>query len=146
MTLIQKAYNYAVLENGVAEYIGQASNPRVLEYLKSVDLNSEMQNTDETSWCSAFVNWCLQKAGGNGTRNAMARSFLAWGKEAKNPKRGDIVVFRRGFNGISGHVAFVIDIGPIYVTCYGGNQSDKVCTAKYLRANVLGYRTSLDTI
>ena len=75
------------------------------------------------------------------TRSALARSWIAFGTRTKSPKRGDIVVFSRGNNGLSGHVAFVDSIGWTYVQSLGGNQSNAVNVAPYSRARVLAYIT-----
>ena len=75
------------------------------------------------------------------TRSAMARSWLLHGKRTSSPKEGDLVCFARGNNGISGHIAFFKSRGPIYVSAYGGNQGNMVCTSNYSRIKVLGYMT-----
>ena len=46
-------------ELGVQEDTGPGSNPRVIEYLHSTTLEGGAASTDETPWCSAFVNWCV---------------------------------------------------------------------------------------
>ena len=54
---------YALQEYGTREIAGRRSNPRVEEYLRSVGNHG----SDETAWCSAFVNWCMEQAGIRGT-------------------------------------------------------------------------------
>lgn len=70
---------------------------------------------DQTSWCAAFVNFCLNAAGLRGTDNAMSGSFrhLIDQPESShaNPKTGDVVVFRdKGASGDAGHghVGFLV--------------------------------------
>lgn len=97
--------------------------------------------------CSSFMNWCIQSAGGKGTRNAMARSWLNWGKTVLTPKEGDTVIFSSPLRGPSaGHVAFYVSHVPVagYIKVLGGNQQDAVSYELYPTANVLGYRRSTD--
>lgn len=147
MRLIEKAYLFAkgcLLQNW-KEIPGQASNPNIIEAYKAVDGlgNPEMINDGDVPWCSCFVNYCIQKAGGKGTRSAAARSWLSWGNASKGVE-GDVVVLRRGTSSWQGHVGFLVEKGTLYVKVLGGNQNNNVTVAKYLRAQVLGYRTSKD--
>lgn len=145
MRLIDAAFEFAKKEIGVHE-TGD-NNPKIIQYLHSVDLDESEQETEETPWCSAFANWCIQKAGGKGTRNAMARSWLTWGKKLDKPEVGCIVVLWRGSkNSESGHVAFFVgysDDKQMIKLC-GGNQSDAVCIKEYAIDKVLGFRSSKD--
>ena len=145
--LIDLAFSFAkaALKQDWKEVAGPGSNPLITEAYGSVDGlgNPEMIDDSKVPWCSCFVNWCIQKAGGKGTRSAMARSWLSWGK-ASDGKAGDIVVLRRGTSSYQGHVGFLISKGLLYVEVLGGNQSNNVTIQKFLRAQVLGYRTSLD--
>lgn len=106
------------------------NNPRIVAYFKATSLHTKDENT---SWCSAFANWCVQQAGIEGTRSAMARSWLTWkgGVDLKGkPVPGAVVVFARG-KPPSGHVAFVWTInadGSFYVL--GGNQGGHGDNAK----------------
>ena len=87
------------------------NNPRIGEYFKATSLHTKDENT---SWCSAFANWCMQQASIKGTNSAMARSWLTWkgGADLKGkPVPGAVVVFARG-KPPSGHVAFVWTINP----------------------------------
>jgi len=141
MTLCEKAFEIAKKEIGITEVAGKANNPRIILYHKACDSGF---TSDEIPWCAAFMNWCLQKAGGRGTRSAMARSFLAWGKKVTTPKPGDLVVFKRGDDGISGHVCFFVSETKLSVKVLAGNESDSVSYAVYSKSGILGYRRSLD--
>ncbi len=136
------AFIIANKELGVKEVPGSGNNPKIVEYHQACTLKA---TSDSVAWCSAFMNWCIEKAGGIGTKNAMARSWLLYGEKVASPEVGDIVIFKRGNDGISGHVAFVYEkpskLSP-YIKVIGGNQGDAVSIANYLRANVLGYRRS----
>lgn len=145
MRLIENAFEIAKTQIGVHE--GGNSDKKVVEYLHSVDLDESEQEDSGTPWCSAFVNWCLQKSGGKGTRNAMARSFLSWGKKLSTPEKGCIAVLWRGSpDSDSGHVAFFVGYSEDkhMVKLLGGNQADSVCIKEYAADKVLGFRTSKD--
>lgn len=146
MRLIQNSFEIAKaqLNKNWKEVSGPKSNPLILEIYKSVDgLDNLELNDDEIPWCSCWVNWCIQKAGGKGTRNAMARSWLNWGNKSSG-EVGDIVILTRGNSKVQGHVGFLYKKGLIYVEVLGGNQTNNVTVQKYLRTKVLGYRTSKD--
>ena len=85
MRLIEKSYAFArkQLELNWKEVPGKGSNPLIIEAYKSVDGlgNPEMIDDSEVPWCSCFANYCVQQVGGKGTRSAMARSWLSWGKK-----------------------------------------------------------------
>lgn len=148
MTLIQRAYEAAKndLNFDWKEVPGKGSNPRIKACYKAVDGlgNPEMIDDDWTSWCSCYVNKKIQDAGGKGTRSALARSWLAWGKEIKKPVEGCIVVFKRGNSTWQGHVGFFVKKDETHVWCLGGNQSNNLKISKYKIEDVLGYRVSLD--
>lgn len=118
------------------EIVGSKHSPRVLQYHATTTLRA---STDEVPWCSAFVQWCIAKAGFIGTRSAAARSWLQWGRELDEPRLGCIVVFKRGAPP-SGHVAFFIAERGESVYVLGGNQSNRVSIAAYSKRDVLGYR------
>lgn len=144
MRLIEKAFAIAKKELGVHE-TGN-NNPRIVEYLKSVDLD-ESERDESTAWCSAFMNWCLQQAGGKGTRNAMARSFLSYGRKLKDPEPGCILVMWRGSpESESGHVGFFVGYteDKALVKVLGGNEDDAVKIKEYPSSKILGFRTSID--
>lgn len=125
----------AKAELGVKEIPGKKHNERILEYHKATSLES---TEDEVPWCSSFVSWCLEKAGVPSTRNAWARSYLAWGRKIETPVVGCIVVFSRGQ--ASGHVAFYLGESDSQIKVLGGNQSNQVSIEYYPKSRLLGYR------
>jgi len=127
----------AIKEIGVREYEGQTDNPRIVEYLNSTTLGSPDNLNDETLWCSAFVNWCVEQSGVKGTDSAWARDWLHWGQSMDNPIIGCIVVFSRGDGG---HVGFYIDKTPSHIKVLGGNQNHEVNISSYPKSRLLGYR------
>lgn len=102
---------------GVSE---EANKARIREYHKT---GCGTGYGEETAWCSAFVNFCLDKVGINGTRSAMARSFTNWANDAGGYPYGAIVVLRGSRGPQSGHVAFVTADKGERVEVIGGNQS-----------------------
>jgi len=122
-------------ELGVTEISGSRHNSRVVEYHKSTLLKA---TDDETPWCSSFVCWCIEMAGGESTKNAWARSYLSWGRKLDSPITGCIAVFSRGDK--SGHVAFFVEDAGDYIKVLGGNQNNTVSISSYPKSRLLGYR------
>jgi uncharacterized protein (TIGR02594 family) len=116
-------------------------NAALTEYLSNGGVNLDPA---VTAWCAAYVNATLQQAGMEGTDSNLARSFLDWGQEVKDPRKGDVVVFSRGDpNGPYGHVGFFDgynEDGTIRVL--GGNQgaAGEVSIANYGTDRLLGFR------
>lgn len=123
-------------ELGVHEVAGAASNSKIGDYYQAAVGRAY---TDDVPWCAAFVGAMLTDTGYKGTGSLMARSYLDWGRVLDKPRRGCIVVFRRGAPP-SGHVAFVDDWDSSKLRCLGGNQSDAVTVSTFSRSAVLGYR------
>ncbi|HYC48227.1 MAG TPA: TIGR02594 family protein [Burkholderiales bacterium] len=128
----------AYAELGVREVVGSGDNPRIVEYLRSTTLAAPYNSNDETAWCSAFANWCVEQAGYAGTDSAWARSWLNWGRATNEPVTGCMTVFSRDLN--FGHVAFFVSRAGDKIKVLGGNQSNAVTVADYPAARLLGYR------
>lgn len=133
-------------ELGQREKPGKPANPRIREYLETTNIGSPEDQSDETPWCSAFVNWVVEdfrakvnRVSPKGTGRANARSWLNWGTASPVPLRGAIVILSRGAPP-AGHVAFVVDAQENTLRIIGGNQSDAVTIAWVHKARVLGYR------
>ncbi|MEZ0224562.1 MAG: TIGR02594 family protein [Alphaproteobacteria bacterium] len=135
----------------VAEcYMGETEDGSKSELMKFFKSQANMSlNPDTTHWCATFVNAVLFGTGVEGTRKPNARSFLDFGTPTKDPKAGDIVVFRRKGKedpegNWMGHVGFVADRykenGVWKVKVLGGNQSDSVKYSVFTEAELLGYR------
>lgn len=129
----------AIKEKGIEEVPGPGDNPRIVEYLKSTSLGAPDNRNDETPWCSAFVNWCVEQAGLKGTNSAWARSWLEWGREQDigDSWVGCICVLSRGDGG---HVGFLVAYNDDQVKLLGGNQGNAVSEAWFSMDRVLGYR------
>ena len=120
---------------------------RILEYHKTTSLKA---TTDETPWCSSFVNWVMTKAGRKGTNSAAAKSWLDWGSGLADAREGAVTVIKKknatsdaATGSASGfHVAFYIASPPDHIRLLGGNQADQVRYSNFsLKAyEVKGYR------
>lgn len=97
-------------------------------------------NPATTPWCAGFVNAIEKKCGRKGTGKLLARSYLKYGTPTDNPKKGDIVVFKRGNSSWQGHVGYYIFEDKNGILTLGGNQNNKVCYKYYPKSKVLGYR------
>jgi uncharacterized protein (TIGR02594 family) len=127
-------------EIGVKEVPGPGDNPRIVEYLKSTLMGKPDNENDETPWCSAFLNWCIEQAGLAGTNSAWARSWLNWGREQdyRDEWKGCICVLSRG--PYFGHVGFLVAYDANRVKLLGGNQGNAVGHAWFPMERVLAYR------
>ena len=100
-----------------------------------------MAQTDETHWCSAFVNWCVEQAGFEGTDSALARSWSTWGKGIAEPRRGCIVVFSRPEAGpMAGHDGFFMGGNGSSISVLGGNQADAIKIGSQPRKRLIAMR------
>lgn len=127
----------ALSEYGVQEFSGPKHNPDVMKYFADFP----HVTTDETSWCAAYVYWCIKEAGITPRKSLVARDWLNWGVPVQEPELGDIVIFSRGDpDGWQGHVAIFIRRHGNVIYCLGGNQSNKVVISGYDSGKLLGYR------
>lgn len=130
----------ALTQYGIQEYQGPVEhNPEILKYFLAT--NHNWIKTDETAWCSAFINWVAMAAGYKRTGELNARSWLKVGVKTNNPEQGSIVVLWRD-DPLSwkGHVGIFIRKDNEYIWLLGGNQSNQVCIASYPVHRLLEYR------
>lgn len=126
-------------ELGVSEISGTRANPRIVEYHSYTDLKA---TSDEVAWCSAFANFCVQKAGLRGTRSAAARSWLGNGSKLLLPKYGCVaVLWRSSPTSWEGHVGFVVASDHDSIALLAGNQSNRVKVEVFPRSKVLDFRS-----
>jgi len=131
-------------EIGQDEIAGIGDNPRILTYHASTALRA---STDETPWCSSFVNWCLKEVGILGTNSAAATSWVHWGK-ASAPVGGAITIIcsidvvSRSFSPSRGHVGFLVEDSCSHYNLLGGNQRNSVKKSMYPKSSwgLLGHR------
>lgn len=138
---MSKLINIALSQYGTTEVVGKSHNPEVLKYFK--ETGHEWITTDETAWCSAFMNWVALKAKVERSNELTARSWLSVGTEVFIPQLNDIAVFwRESKHSWKGHVGLFIgyteDRKHIYVL--GGNQNNQVNIKKYSAYRLLGFR------
>ncbi|HEY2980207.1 MAG TPA: TIGR02594 family protein [Anaerolineales bacterium] len=133
---------FAFDEYGTAEIPGAGSNPKILGYLASTELFKYPFLPDETDWCAAFVNWCIERAGVRSANSALAFPWARWGKPLQTPRRGCVVAFQ--WNTGRHHVSFFLGELSNYVVALGGNQEDAVWISIFHKRYVLGYRIPED--
>jgi len=134
----------AMRELGQEEIPGPVANPRILEYHATTTLRSR---SDETPWCSSFVNWCMQQAGLSGTKSAAAISWMHWGKPCTAIPGAITIISNRRAAGsnltASGyHVGFLIEEVTSHVRLLGGNQGNHVKVSNFSKATwqIVDYR------
>ncbi len=124
---------------GIKEIPGNKHNKQVVNFFH--ELGFTHYNTDETPWCSAFINFCAKKNGAKYAVGLRARNWMNCGKAANPPKVGNIVVFGwGGKNSTAGHVGIYICQDEENTYCLGGNQTDEVNITQFCTKDVLGYR------
>ncbi|EDP96535.1 TIGR02594 family protein [Kordia algicida OT-1] len=131
----------ALSQYGVREKKGKLHNPIIVNYFK--EIGHRWVTTDETAWCSAFMNWVALKAGKQKSGKLNARSWLLVGRQVTTPQQGDVVVlWRERKHSWKGHVGVFIgyseDQKQIYVL--GGNQNNQVNIQQYPAYRLLGFR------
>ena len=138
---MKNVFEIASKESGVKEKKGRANNPRIMQYAEETGFKN--YQSDESAWCSLFVNWVAFKSDLERSNSLAARSWLNVGLPIDIPEFGDVVVFwRERRDSWKGHVGFFHGFSQdgSRVYCLGGNQGDQVSvTAKHLN-RVLGYR------
>lgn len=124
-------------EYGITEFAGLPSNPRIEEYINSCNVRKGLK--DDTAWCSAFTNWCMEKAGYEGTNSLWAQDWSKWGQKIETPFRGCIAVFKRytlnsdtGKIEEKGHVGFYLNKnGEENIDLLSGNASNQVIVKSF---------------
>ncbi len=129
----------ALSQYGIKEIPGTKDNPEILKYFEELGFDGKKLH-DETSWCSAFINWCAKKSGLTYSGKLTARSWLKVGCKVNNPRLGDIVVFwREKPESWKGHVGIYIREDENYIYVLGGNQNNKVNITAYPKSRLLNY-------
>ena len=132
-------YDIAKTQIGVVEW-AQGSNPQVEKYYTAGGSGTQ---PDNVPWCAAFVNWCEEEAGGQGTNKLNAQSYLNWGTpvDLADAEEGDVVIFKRGSQAWMGHVTYYVSHDAKIIQCLGGNQNDAVRISGYRNdSKLLGVR------
>jgi uncharacterized protein (TIGR02594 family) len=133
----------ALSQWGIQEIPGEEHNPEVLKYFE--EIGHAYVKSDETAWCSAFMNWVAKKAGKERSGKLNARSWLKVGEEVDEPIAGDVVIFwRSSRDSWKGHVGIYVNETEEFINVLGGNQNNKVCIKAYPKERFLGYRRLRD--
>lgn len=122
----------------IHELPGHATHPLITAFFQFTQLaGTDAGAQDETPWCSAFACACMELAGIESPRHALAHSWLRWGVEIPDLREGAIVVLEN-----TNHVT--ISNGDHYAGTQfwglGGNQNNKVCTRLYDKSRVVSIR------
>lgn len=124
---------------GLKEIPGEQNNPVIVKFFH--EIGHTWVQDDETSWCSAFINYLAKKNGYEYSGELDARSWLAIGEQMTIPNPGDIVIFwRESLSSWKGHVGFFIRDDGTNIYTLGGNQNNMVCIQPYPKDRILGYR------
>ena len=135
-----KIIDIALSQYGIKEVAGSVDNPEVLKYFDEIGFDGSKLH-DETSWCSAFVNWVAKKAGKPYSGKLTARSWLNVGQRVYQPQIGDVVVlWRESPSSWKGHVGLFIRETPKHIYILGGNQSNQVKISAFPKNRLLAYK------
>jgi len=120
----------AEAESGTYGIEGPVNNPRIVAYHQATSLAAQ---NDEVAWCSSFVNWVMKQAGYVGTNNALASSWMGWGKASEKVYGAIVVIKRIGASsdaatgsGTGSHVGFYCETRDNRIRLLGGNQGNAV--------------------
>ncbi len=133
----------AYKEVGQSEIPGPQHNPRILEYIKSVNPDYADQG-DELSWSTFFINWAMAQVGVQGTKSGAGRSWLQWGTELPTPRPGAVAVFQRPGQPMAAHACLYVGDAGDQILCLSGNVANSVQISAMPRSNLIGYRWPKD--
>jgi uncharacterized protein (TIGR02594 family) len=125
-------------ELGTREVPGERDNKRIQEYLGSTDLFKYPYLPDDTEWCAAFLNWCIEKTHLESANSALVFPWRRWGKPLNPPRRGCVVTFKWDDGGE--HVSFYLGETGNFVIVLGGDQSDAVWVSVYHKKYITSVR------
>jgi len=125
---------------GTVEDAGNGDSPTILSWARELRIRDYRH--DETPWCGLFLAICAQRAGYTPPRTPLwALSWSTWGKPARVPMLGDVLVFERKVNGaLHGHTGLYVGEDHHAFHVYGGNQNDRVCITRVARGRLLATR------
>jgi len=139
MTDQQRILDRALDFYGLREIPGEKNNPTILKFF--TDVGHKWVQSDETAWCSAFINWLAWDLRLSRSGELDARSWLNVGEETPVPNKGDIaILWRESIDSWKGHVGLYIRSNDSYIWLLGGNQSNEVNISAYPIGRVLEYR------
>ncbi len=125
---------------GLQETPGKGNNPVIIQMFR--DIGQSWVQDDETSWCSAFINWIAWNVKCEMSGKLDARSWLKIGTDVNIPEPGDVVVYwRDSISSWKGHVGLFTGYsrtGKIWTL--GGNQSNEIRISQYDEEKLLSFR------
>lgn len=157
MSAIDKVIGIAEAEVG---YLEKASNKDLYDKTANAGSNNYTKYWAEikpewngSAWCACFVTWCFVQAFGKDKAAQLLKHYpyvycptmSGLFTLNANPKRGDIVIFKR--NGTFTHTGIVISVSGDYITTVEGNTSGgstiianggAVCKKGYYNSNLPG--------
>jgi uncharacterized protein (TIGR02594 family) len=133
---------------GLKEIAGATHNPAIVAMLQ---LDAKWVEDDETSWCSAFVNYVAWLCDATErSKSLAARSWLLVGRSIplSDAVRGDLVILTRGkppqpdasVIKANGHVALYAGQDEASIQLLGANQGNAVSIASFPKSRILGIR------
>lgn len=139
---MQDLVQIATGEIGVQEITGPQHNERILQYAREVGFGS-WYTSDETPWCSLFLNWVAYRGGYERSNNGMASSWSTLGEAVTDPQPGDVVLLTSGPGSTRvTHVGLFVSFNDdrTRINVLGGNQSNTVNIAGFRTTQLVGYR------
>ena len=130
--------NIALSQYGIKEVPGVENNPEIMKYFKAT--GHDWVEGDETSWCSAAMNWCAIQRNLEHSDGLTARGWLKVGHIVEYIEDADIVAFwRESLNSWKGHVGIPINEVGSWIWTLGGNQSNMFKISPYPLERKLAY-------
>lgn len=110
----------SIIDNALYELgVTSGNTSRLQDYFNSTTNHTVSSN----AWCSAYVNYIMDRSGFYGTDSALAKSWSQWGESTTSPQAGDICVAADG-----SHVGFVIDVnGELKMLSGNWSNTVKIC-------------------
>lgn len=135
-------YHHALKDLGLRETPGPMSTPRIHDAIKAA-ANWLAGDDGITAWCGCIRGlWGMETGTGVPPQHYRAASWLSWGEAVTLPeaRRGDtVVISRQGGN----HVALLDRVEGGHVYLLGGNQSNAVTIAPFIKSLVKGVRRAV---
>ncbi len=124
----------AIMEQGVREW-KPGDNPRIQAYLASVGLPNK---PDETAWCAAFTNWCIEQSGYRGAKSGRVSDWWGWGRPVA-ATYGAICILQplTRDQASSGHIGFLHAMDAKNVWLLSGNSSNQVRISAYPKKKLI---------
>ena len=123
---------------GIIETPGKGNTRKIMDWANEVGLK-RVYTADSIPWCGLWMAVIAKRAGKGLMEGPLwALNWAKFGKEAGQPKLGDILTFTR--NG-GGHVGLYIAEDSTTYHVLGGNQSDAVTITRILKKRLYKART-----